>query len=263
MPRGSEQRPYSSAVAVERAADLLFIIAERGEATLGELSKAIGSTGSAVHRILTALKNKGLIQQKVEGGPYSLSWSILALTNRLTADEDLRSLSLPHMRELRDLVGETVTLNVRSGFERVCIDQVAGPHEISWRHEIGTISPLYSGATGRAILAFMPDDELVEFWTQAKLERLTPHTLTDRGKLEAVLRRVRKQGVAFGSQDRMLGVGGMSAPILDADGRAVAALTIAGPADRCTPKLLKPWVEPLKAATGAITRHLADAGIDR
>ena len=90
-----EQRPYSSAVAVERAADLLFLIAERGEASLSDLGRAIGSSGSAVHRILTALKNKGLIQQSVENGPYSMSWSILALTRRMLAEVDLRSLSLP------------------------------------------------------------------------------------------------------------------------------------------------------------------------
>jgi DNA-binding IclR family transcriptional regulator len=253
------QRPYSSAVAVERAADLLFLIAERGEASLTDLARAIGSSGSAVHRILTALKNKGLIQQTTENGPYSMSWSILALTQRLTAQADLRSLSLPHMTELRDLTGETVTLNVRSGFDRVCIDQVEGPHEVSWRQDIGKISPLYGGATGKVLLAYLEPEDLKEFWRAVKPQKLTPYTVTSREEMSKEIELIRERGYAFGTQDRLLGVAGISAPIFDSAGHASGALTIAGPSERCTNEHLEQWVEPLTAATRRISQLIADA----
>jgi DNA-binding IclR family transcriptional regulator len=255
----SQQRPYSSAVAVERAADLLFLIAERGEASLTDLARAIGSSGSAVHRILTALKNKGLIQQSTENGPYSMSWSILALTQRLTAQTDLRSLSLPFMTELRDLTGETVTLNVRSGFDRVCIDQVEGPHEVSWRQDIGKISPLYGGATGKVLLAYLEPEELKAFWRTVKMQKLTPYTVTSREELLKEIELIRNRGYAFGTQDRLIGVAGIAAPIFDSSGHAAATLTIAGPADRCTSDRLEQWVEPLTAATQKISQYVADA----
>ena len=259
MSAESQQRPYSSAVAVERAADLLFLIAERGEASLTDLARAIGSSGSAVHRILTALKNKGLIQQATENGPYSMSWSILALTQRLTAQADLRSLSLPFMTELRDLTGETVTLNVRSGFDRVCIDQVEGPHEVSWRQEIGKISPLYGGATGKVLLAYLEPEELKAFWRTVKPQKLTPYTITGREDMLKEIELIRKRGYAFGTQDRLIGVAGIAAPIFDPAGHAAATLTIAGPADRCTSERLEQWVEPLTAATQKVSQLVADA----
>jgi DNA-binding IclR family transcriptional regulator len=260
-PAGPQQRPYSSAVAVERAADLLFLIAERGEASLTDLARSIGSSGSAVHRILTALKNKGLIQQTTENGPYSISWSILALTQRLTTGADLRSVSLPHMTKLRDLTGETVTLNVRSGFDRVCIDQVEGPHEVSWRQDIGKISPLYGGATGKILLAYLTPEELKEFWRTVKLEQLTPYTITSREELVAELELIRKRGYGFGTQDRLIGVAGIAAPIFDSGGHAAATLTIAGPAERCSEALLEQWIEPLTAATQEISQRVAHAAI--
>lgn len=261
MTTESQQRPYSSAVAVERAADLLFLIAERGESSLADLARAIGSSGSAVHRILTALKNKGLIQQAVENGPYSMSWSILALTQRLTAEADLRTISLPHMNELRDLAGETVTLNVRSGFHRVCIDQAEGPHEVSWRQEVGKISPLYGGATGKTLLAYLSPEERDAFWLTVKLEKLTPYTVTDKRKILKELKLIRERGYAFGTQDRLLGVAGLAAPIFDAAGHAAATLTIAGPADRCTSERLEQWVGPLIAATAQISEIMANTAI--
>jgi IclR family transcriptional regulator, acetate operon repressor len=259
MKQEPTPRPYSSAVAVERAADLLFLIAERGEASLSDLARAIGSSGSAVHRILTALKKKGLIQQDEENGPYSMSWSILALTQRLTTEADLRAISRPHMVSLRDLTEETVTLNVRSGFQRVCIDRVEGPHEVRWHQEIGKISPLYAGATGRAILAYLSPDELGQFWRTTELRRLTPYTKVNRKEVLGELEQIRKHGYAIGTQDRVLGVAAMAAPIFDSAGRAEASLTIAGPSERCSASRLKSWVQPLSAAARAISSIVAEA----
>jgi DNA-binding IclR family transcriptional regulator len=224
-----------------------------------DLAHAIGASGSAVHRILTALKKKGLVQQATENGPYSLSWSILALAQRLMAHADVRTIALPFMTALRDTVRETVTLNVRSGFARVCIDQAVGPHEVSWRKGVGQVAPLGVGATGKVFLAYLPEPEFEAFWAETKLEKLTPHTIIHRRELARELEVVRDRGLAFGIQDRLLGVAGISAPIFDAPGRVAAALTIAGPTERCTPEQLETWVKPLKAATGEISNILTSA----
>jgi IclR family KDG regulon transcriptional repressor len=257
----ANERPYSSAIAVERAADLLFLIAEREQASLNELARAIGSSGGAVHRILIALKRKGLIQQTTENGPYSMSWSILALTQRLTAEADLRTVSRPHMVELRDLTGETVTLNVRSGFDRVCIDQAEGPHEVSWRQDIGKISPLYAGASGKVLLAYFSPEEMKAYFRAVKPQKLTQFTTVRRDDIRRELQAIRKQGYAFGTQDRIIGVAGISAPIFDAGGRAAATLTIAGPAERCSADRRAEWVEPLITATEQISRFVGDAAL--
>ena len=258
MP-ATRESPESSAVAVERAADLLFLIAERGDASLTDLARAIGSSGSAVHRILTALKNKGLIQQTTENGPYSMAWSIFVLTQRLNARGDLRKIARPHMTSLRDRTEETVTLSVRTGFERICIDQVEGVHEVRWHSQIGQISPLYTGATGKALLAFLEPDELAEFFRTVKLRKATPYTIVKRKDLVAELQTIAKRGYSLGTQDRVMGVSAMSAPIFDQAGKPAAALTIAGPLVRCAPDSLKAWAGPLIDATRKISELAASA----
>lgn len=249
-------KAYSSAVAVERAVDLLFLIAQHGEVALTDLAREIRSSGSAVHRILTALKKKGLIEQAVENGPYSLSWSILSLTQRLLATSDLRTATLPHMTRLRDLTQETVTLNVRSGFNRVCIEKVESPQEVRWWQEPGRISPLYAGPTGKVILAYFSEDEQAEFFRTVKLEKLTPHTTVDVGKLRKELKEIRRVGHAIGNQDRVLGVAGISVPIFDGPESLAATLAVAGPSDRCTPERLLSFAEPLIEAAREISKLL-------
>ena len=247
---------YRSAVAVERAVDMLMLLGERGEATLTELARTVGSSGSAAHRILSALAKKGLVHQTVENGPYSLTWGILALTQRMSSGVDLRAISLPFMISLRDLTEETVTVNVRSGFSRVCIDQIEPHHEVRWHQQVGRISPLYAGSTGRAILAHFKNDELEEYFRLVELKQITPFTIVTRRDLRRELASIRKRGYALALSDRILGVAAISAPIFDREGAAIAAITIAGPDGRCESQL-DSWVEPLLGATREISEILA------
>ena len=108
----------------------MFLLAEWGDGSVTEIAETIGSTGSAVHRILTALKRKEVVAQDGDSQRYSLSWSVLSLARSLSARADIRTLAHPKMVRLRDLSEETLTLNMRSGLNRVCIEQVESPHEV-------------------------------------------------------------------------------------------------------------------------------------
>jgi DNA-binding IclR family transcriptional regulator len=243
------KRAYPSAIAVERAADLLVLLADRTSASVMELAEAAELSGSAVHRILTALKRKGLVEQDPASERYRLSWGILTLARALVNRDQLRALALPHMAALRDLTGETVTLYARSGFDRICLEQLEGTHEIRYRAEIGRSLPLYAGASGLALLAHLPQRDLEEFLTSVELERITPHTLRGRDALERTLVTIREQGYALASNDRVLGLAGLSAPIFDESGSAVAVITIAGPGERLLAQDVDSWIRALRQAT--------------
>lgn len=232
---------------------MLALLAERRSASVMELAAAAGVSGSAVHRILTALRRKGLIEQDPMSDRYQLSWGILTLARSLVNRDQLRTVALRYMTELRDLTSETVTLYARSGFERVCVEQVESVHEICYRAEIGRSLPLYAGASGLALLAHLPDAELDEFFRSVKLSSLTPQTIDERSKLEDELRRIRAQGHALASNDRLLGLAGLSAPILHESGLADSVLTVAGPAERVMSGDLDAWIAALKRATGEIS----------
>jgi IclR family acetate operon transcriptional repressor len=233
---------FPSAVSVERAGQTLKLLAENGESTVTDLARQIGASPSAVHRILTALRREGLVQQNPVSERYELSWAVLKLARSLIARSDVRSIALPQMRELAAAIGETVTLSVRVGFERVLIEQVVPAQEVHWRAPIGSVSPLHAGATGKVLLAFMADDDRERFFSEVEIARLTPYTVPDAGALKDELDRVRRDGYAIGDRDRVPDVAGASAPIHE--GRVVSfALSVAGPAQRVPEKRLREIAE--------------------
>jgi DNA-binding IclR family transcriptional regulator len=252
---GTGDRANASAVAVERAADVLFLLAEHGESSVTDLARSIGSSPSAVHRILVALKRKGLVEQRANTEGYALSWSVLALGRGLNEQSGLRTVALPFMTQLRDSTGETVSLNVRTGFERICVDQVESRHEVRWVARVGVPSPLYAGATGWALLGHMSEHELKVYLSKVKLSPLTPHTVVDHKALRHELMTVRANGYAISMEDRIIGLAGISAPIFDRTGSAYAAITVGGRADRLDANTFKSWAPSMKEAARKITEQ--------
>jgi DNA-binding IclR family transcriptional regulator len=252
-PPGST-RPNASAVAVERAVDVLFLIAENGEQSITELARTVGSSGSVIHRILVALTRKGMVEQRSDTERYALSWSILGLSSSLTKRTNLRTASLPFMVDLRDLTGETVCLGVRVGFQRMAVEQVESLHEVRWVANIGARLPLHMGATGKALLAYMNPAEMPTYLSNFHPVKVTPDTITDRDVLRRELENIRRHGFAISANDRIAGLGGISAPIFDGSDAAIAVLTIAGRAERLSPSLLRNWAAPLLDATSKISR---------
>lgn len=244
-----------SALAVERAADVMFLLARLGNASISELAATTETSASAVHRILTALKNKGIVEQDPDTQRYELSRTVLKLAKSLSSRADVRRYAIPFMHRLRDLAGETVTLSVRSGSGRVCIQQVEGTHEIRWVSEIGRVYPLHSGVTGKVLLAYWEPRELSSYLRSLESRRRREPEAPDRASLEGELDQVRRQGYAWSDNDRVAGIAAISAPIFGPS-IVAAALTLAGPSWRCTHDVLVGWVPDLRGAAGEITQLL-------
>jgi DNA-binding IclR family transcriptional regulator len=247
------ERPNASALAVERAAEIMFLLAEWGDGSVSELAETTGSTGSAVHRILTALKRKDIVAQDDDSQRYSLAWSVLSLARSLSARADIRTLAHPQMVRLRDQSEETLTLNVRSGLNRVCIEQVESLHEVRWVAEIGHIVPLHSGVTGKVLLAYAGAKEADAYLRSLDVRRREDSSVPDRSTLAAQLVEIKQRGYALATKDRVRGISAISAPILEPGGMVSAALTLAGPAERVTQEKLKGWVPLLTRATQEIS----------
>ena len=252
------ERGNASALAVERAAEILLLLAqtEDGSLSITELARETKASGSAIHRILTALRRKQLVDQHPETQRYALSWRMLTLFRQMNARVDLRGLVYPYMIRLRDLTAETITLNVRSGFERVCIEAVEGHHEIRWVARIGQLSPLHFGVTGELLLAYATEPDLRQYWRHlAQLRRSNP-AIPARADLERKLEGIARRGYALAQSSHVQGIDAVSAPILGPQQHIAAALTIAGPAERCTLERLESWLPDLTNAVDEISQVL-------
>lgn len=242
--------------AVERALDILLLFdASRPKLGVSEIARELGFSKSTAHRLLSVLASRGMIMQDLESRRYSLGLALLRLGRVVAESLDIRQKALPVMRRLQEQTGETVNLNVERDGARICIEKVESRHDIRHFVEIGRPLPLHCGASGKVLLAFMPAQRRKRVLSES-LSRFTRHTLTDPEHLERDLELIRRQGYATSRSERVLGAASVSAPIRDASGRVVAALTVSGPEVRFTPDSIARFIDRVVRAANEVSGSL-------
>jgi DNA-binding IclR family transcriptional regulator len=116
----------------------------------------------------------------------------------------------------------------------VCVEQIPSPQPVRYTSAIGAAKPLYTGAMGKVLLAFMHEDDRRELLDRVSLQPITTATVTDRNVLEQQLIDIRKKGYAVSRGEQAEGVASVSAPVFGANGHVAAALSVLGPSNRLT-----------------------------
>lgn len=214
--------------AVDRALDVLLCFRTKDELGLTEISKMIGLHKSTVHRLLATLEIRGFVRRE-QSDRYRIGWSILELTSGIYRSGDFSTVVFPEMTALRDRIGETISLYVRSGFERIRIQAVEGIHAVRRVANIGLRFPLHIGASGKVLLAFCNEPLLDQMEAAGTL----PEHF-DKAEFDRQLDDIRKRGYAVTFEEREAGAAAVAAPIINRHNQVSAALSISGPVDRFT-----------------------------
>jgi DNA-binding IclR family transcriptional regulator len=238
-----------------RATERIFrILAEfrdgRRDHSVPELSSKLGMTRSMIRRALLTLAEEGFVIRDATGERYQLGPRLLELSRQFNRDPSIIEFSLPFVHRALRLVQETITISVRAGRHSVIVGGMEPEQQISRRLMIGRVSPLHVTAAGRAILAFLPPEEIARYLTGG-LERFTSTTITDPGQLYSEISRISTRKYAEGNEDYTPGTGTIAFPILDIHGIPHGALGVVGPKERLTderiesllPDLLKLMVQ--------------------
>ncbi len=217
---------------VERALDILEALNENGEMGLVELSQFTGLNVSTVHRLLGTLIERGYARQNPQTSKYSLGLKMLFFGKSLRDKYELRALAKPFLRELVDLSGETANLAIIDRDEAVFIEQVESPKMVKMFTQVGTRVPLYCTGVGKALMAYLRDEEIDHYVRTRNLLAETENTITDAEALKAELHRIRKNGYSVDDQEYEEGVSCIAAPVFDGSGRVVGAISVSGPTGR-------------------------------
>lgn len=240
---------------VERAITVLFYVCKSETPKgLSEISRGVSLDKATTLRLLGTLEKDELVQQDPISRRYLPGANISRLSNFWR--RDLRAVSRPHLEALMDKVRENVVLIVQRGMEKVCIDTLDAPHELCVMTAVGNAVPVYRGASGRVLMAFMPEDKALEIINKSGLKPLTPKSLTDKAKYLRLLHDIRRQGFALSSNDAVMDCSAVAAPIFDKDGKTVASVTIRGPSSRMNKQKLLEVTPLLLNATRSISREL-------
>jgi DNA-binding IclR family transcriptional regulator len=246
--------PEAPAGAIDRALAVLGVLAEASQPMgVTEIARRVGLPKSVVHYHVSALVRNRYVEARPDRR-YGLGYAALRLGRGNYSNLELRARALPHMRVLHHDTWETVTLSVLVGRERVYVDQLVSPQEIKLAVELGRPFPLHAGASGRAIMAFLPADAR-EALLSEPLERLSAHTVVDANGLRDLLESVRIAGVAISRSERQEGAASVAAPVFDNHGVA-GAISVCGPEYRFDPASLEGYAPMLKSAAMQLSREL-------
>lgn len=213
--------------AVERALDILLCFTEESELTLTEISVRVSLNKSTVYRLLASLEGRGFLIRDSRTDKYRLGFRIWELSANLIREDDPALLLLPEMEKLRDLLGETISLYVRDGRERIRIQAVESKHPIRRVAPVGIRLPLSVGASSKVLAAFA-EDQVKDYILQ---DPLWPGSV-DKESFRKQLQFINEKGYATSVEEREQGTSAVATPIFNRQGEVMAALSVSGPASR-------------------------------
>lgn len=221
---------------LDRALNVLFQVGASGSRglSLAECTALLGYSKPTTFRILRALRARSLLTQDRDRGVYTLGPMTLRLGMDYLESLDLRREALPTMRRLGVETGETIHLSILDGVDVVYIEKVDSPQSVRMFSRIGHTMPAHSTGIGKAILAYLPEEEL-KARLPDQLEARNAMTITSRDRLVEHLRGVRERGYSTDDMENEDGIRCVGAPIFDHTGAVCAGVSIAGPAMRVTP----------------------------
>lgn len=239
--------------AVDRALDILLCFGRSDSGlSLGDIAKEVGLHKSTVHRLLASLQQKGFVRRHPHSDKYLLGWSLLELFGSIYQSDELSTAVLPEMTRVRDVTGETVSLYIRSGIERIRIQSVESNEPVRNVASIGKTYPLYIGASGKVLLAFA-DVTVVE---AVLADKSMPEEF-HREELLAQLETIRAEGYAISIQERDAGAAALAAPIFGRNQEFLAALSVSGPISRFTPLKMSGHIETVRLSAARMTKLLS------
>jgi IclR family KDG regulon transcriptional repressor len=236
-------KPSNLVQTIERASSILDILGQSSQGiSIRELSNKIKLPKGTTHRLLSSLSYFGYVRQDPKTRDYFLGFKLVDLGQLLLSQLDLRKEAEPFLRVLAERTRETVHLVFLDQDEIVYIDKVETdqhPSGLRMASRVGLRNPAHSCAVGKVLLSYLSEEELSRLIKKKGLAKRTENTITDPAQLKEHLKTVRTQGYATDDEENEKGIRCAAAPIFDEGGKAIAAISISGPAFRVTKKIIQ------------------------
>lgn len=212
-----------------------------------------GLSSSTAHRLLTTLEQRQFVQFDRETSLWYVGVRCFAVGSAFARRRRISQLALPVMRRLRDRIGETVNLGIADFGDIVFTTQVKSREVMRASAKPGFRAPLYGTAMGQAILAAMPDDEVLQYLRNHGLPRLTPKTIARPSRLRETLDAVRRAGFAIDDEQNAIGLRCIAAAVCDEHGQPFGAISLVGPTQRIQADAFEALGATVRAAADDIT----------
>jgi DNA-binding IclR family transcriptional regulator len=220
-----------------------------------EAASALSVAPSTAHNLLAALVSEGVLQQDESTGRYTLGLQLLQLAHQAIDQVPLQRIAIPHLQRLATATreGTHLSLYVRERSELVTIAGVDSTHPVRYVIDMFAWRPLHVGASGRAVLAFLPAAERAAILGQRPARGSKS---PDRSDLTQELAAIRRRGYAVTHGTRIEGAVGIAAPLFDSNGVVLGAVGIAMPSQRFDPSGIERLAKPLMTCASDLIAEL-------
>ena len=238
--------------------DLMEILAQNPpDKTLKEICTESGFSQSTAHRILSALKERGYVDQDAATFRYHLSYKVFELASSITNRLDLKKEARPILTRLAEEGGDSVYLNTVDKDQCLCLEKFEGSNamRVLFLQE-GARIDLHIGAGPKILMAHLPDDQIKRIIDNIGLKAATPNTITDPLALWEDLMLTRKRGYSLSFGEKTEGAAALGLPLRDRFGDVVAGICISGHASHFQGENFQRLLKMGKEAVAAISRRL-------
>jgi len=214
---------------IHKAFMILEAFSSKNVNTINDISAITDIPRSTVHRILKILAEEGIVTFKPKKG-YILTPKLISIGLKGIEQRELLDIAIPIMRSISEKTMETVSLNVISGHERICIYRVEGDHPITRNIRIGDRGPLFIGSAGKVIASGLNQAE-----TARIMKKYIDNGEIKEAQVESILKEiqdVKEQGYAVSISERIENSASIAVPLKDITGYILASLSISTLADR-------------------------------
>jgi IclR family transcriptional regulator, KDG regulon repressor len=219
------------------------------ELSLKTLREKVNFSASSTHRLLDTLVSIGYVQRNPETHRYKLGLGLFQIGVRVLSqygmNPDVRSV----LEQLVEDTGETAKLGARYNGRMVYLGLVESTNPLRFTGHIGSWSPLHCTAMGKLLLSSLPRSEQETILSGLlPLKQYTPNTIVDKDQLIDLLVSIRQSSYALDDEEFLVGSRGLACPVLNDQGKIVAAVSISGPSARLSKEILLGYLPPLRKA---------------
>lgn len=238
-----------------RVCQILVIIGQnKGGLKHSEILRALNIPTSSLSGLLDTLKTQEFLDYDKTRKTYALGPKTLALAGSYIDGLDIAEFARPIVLKLAEDTSESIALSVRMDQEIMIVCKQDSSQPIKQTIQIGGRSPIHVTASGKAILAHLPDHDVEEYLSSATLSSITKKSITDPQLLRKEVKDIRSNGLAYNREEWREQIMALAAPIFDLNGDVIAALSVSFPLIRHTAQKEKKFIRLLKDAANNLSR---------
>jgi DNA-binding IclR family transcriptional regulator len=236
--------------AVGRALEILLAFTSHDvELSPGELLKRVDLSRPTLYRLLYTLEELGFLVSVGEPQRFRLGPAVARLAHVWSSSLDLSKIASPVLQRIWHETGETVAMFIPQGHLRLCVAELPSPQPLNFKRGVGYTERIVRGASGRAILAYMPT-------TEEELLRYVQDSDVDLKILQDRLSQTRKRGYASSHNELISGAVAIAVPFFDRNAAVAGSIGVFGPEVRLNANKLKHLAQLLKSEATVLSNML-------